>query len=63
MPVLIPAVPGDLDSLGRAIDAAASARGSAFIADPVLDPIHFGFAASLGRYHRGCAGAGRRSRF
>ncbi len=49
IPVLIPAVPGDLASLGRAIDRAARA-GLAFIADPVLDPIHFGFAASLGRF-------------
>jgi dihydropteroate synthase-like protein len=48
-PVLIPAAPGDLDSLGRAIDAAAKA-GISFIADPVLDPIHFGLAASLGRF-------------
>ncbi len=49
MPVLIPSVPGDLDSLGRAI-AAAQKAGIAFIADPVLDPIHFGFARSLGRF-------------
>ncbi|MEP9396530.1 DUF6513 domain-containing protein [Mesorhizobium sp. KR2-14] len=49
VPVLIPSVPGDLDSLGRAIEAAHKA-GIAFIADPVLDPIHFGFAASLGRF-------------
>jgi dihydropteroate synthase len=48
-PVLIPKTPGDLDSLGRAIDAAAKA-GIAFIADPVLDPIHFGFAKSIGRF-------------
>ncbi|WP_442578799.1 DUF6513 domain-containing protein [Mesorhizobium sp. ASY16-5R] len=48
-PVLIPAVPGDLDSLGRAIEAAQKA-GIKFIADPVLDPIHFGFADSLGRF-------------
>ncbi len=48
-PVLIPSQPGDLDSLGRAI-AKAEAAGIAFIADPVLDPIHFGFAASLGRF-------------
>ncbi|MBN9244375.1 MAG: dihydropteroate synthase [Mesorhizobium sp.] len=48
-PVLIPSVPGDLDSLGRAIEAALKA-GIPFIADPVLDPIHFGFAASLGRF-------------
>jgi dihydropteroate synthase-like protein len=49
MPVLIPAAAGDLDSLGRAI-AAAERAGIPFIADPVLDPIHFGFAASLGRF-------------
>jgi dihydropteroate synthase-like protein len=48
-PVLIPSIPGDLDSLSRAIDAAHKA-GISFIADPVLDPIHFGFAASLGRF-------------
>ena len=48
-PVLIPSVPGDLDSLGRAIEAAERA-GIPFIADPVLDPIHFGFAQSLGRF-------------
>ncbi|UXN57314.1 DUF6513 domain-containing protein [Phyllobacterium zundukense] len=48
-PVLIPSNPGDLDSLGRAI-AAAQAADIAFIADPVLDPIHFGFSVSLGRF-------------
>lgn len=48
-PVLVPSMPGDLDSLGRAIEAAEKA-GASFIADPVLDPIHFGFARSLGRF-------------
>lgn len=48
-PVLIPSAPGDLDSLGRAIEAADKA-GISFIADPVLDPIHFGFACSIGRF-------------
>ncbi len=48
-PVLIPSAPGDLDSLGRAIEAADKANIS-FIADPVLDPIHFGFARSIGRF-------------
>src|SRR5690606_3230247 len=48
-PVLIPAMPGDLDSLGRAI-AIAQAAGIGFIVDPVLAPIHFGFAASLARF-------------
>jgi dihydropteroate synthase-like protein len=49
VPVLIPSSPGDLPSLLAAIDA-AEARGLAYIADPVLDPIHFGFTASLLRY-------------
>jgi len=49
VPVLIPSVPGDLDSLGRAIEAAEQAH-IRFIADPVLDPIHFGFARSVGRF-------------
>lgn len=48
-PVLIPSSPSDLDSLGRAIEAAEKA-GISFVADPVLDPIHFGFARSLGRF-------------
>jgi dihydropteroate synthase-like protein len=48
-PVLVPAQPGDLDSLGRAIEIARKAK-IRFLADPVLDPIHFGFAASLGRF-------------
>jgi dihydropteroate synthase-like protein len=48
-PVLIPSAPGDLDSLGRAVEAADKA-GISFIADPVLDPIHFGFARSIGRF-------------
>jgi dihydropteroate synthase-like protein len=48
-PVLVPSIPGDLDSLGRAIEAAEKA-GISFIADPVLDPIHFGFARSIARF-------------
>ena len=48
-PVLVPAVHGDLASLLRAAEAAAR-RGIAAILDPVLDPIHFGFMASLQRY-------------
>ncbi|KAA0968611.1 dihydropteroate synthase [Aureimonas fodinaquatilis] len=51
VPVLIPEEPRDLDSLLRAMDK-AEAMGLNFIADPVLDPIHFGFSASLARYHR-----------
>lgn len=49
-PILIPSIPGDLDSLGRVIEM-AQAAGVPFIADPVLDPIHFGFAISLGRFN------------
>jgi dihydropteroate synthase-like protein len=49
VPILIPARHGDLQSLVRAMDALA-ARGKRFIADPILDPIHFGFTESIGRY-------------
>lgn len=48
-PVLIPGEHGDLASLLRAMDA-LDARGRAYLADPILDPIHFGFTESLGRY-------------
>ena len=50
-PVLIPARPGSLPSLYRAIGA-MQARGRAFIADPILDPIPFGLAESIVRYHK-----------
>jgi len=49
VPILIPSVPGDLVSLDRAMEA-ADKKGIRFIADPVLDPIHFGFAESLQRF-------------
>ena len=55
-PVLIPAQPGDLDSLGRSIQHMRRI-GRDFLADPILDPIHFGFTASIVRY------AEMRSRF
>jgi dihydropteroate synthase-like protein len=48
-PVLIPSRPGDMDSLAGAI-AGMRARGRPFYADPILDPIHFGFAESIVRY-------------
>jgi dihydropteroate synthase-like protein len=51
VPVVIPKQPGDLSSLERAM-AGMESRGRRVIADPVLDPIHFGFAESLVRYHR-----------
>src|SRR5262245_65182942 len=48
-PVLVPAPHGDLNSLLRAAEGAAK-RGIKAILDPILDPIHFGFMASLARY-------------
>jgi dihydropteroate synthase-like protein len=48
-PILVAAPHGDLDSLVRAAHAAEQ-RGLTYIVDPVLDPIHFGFANSLSRY-------------
>jgi dihydropteroate synthase-like protein len=48
-PVLIPANPGDLDSLERAMTR-LDETGRAYIADPILDPIHFGFTESIVRY-------------
>lgn len=49
VPILVPKEHGDLDSLVRAIEKAEQ-RGIAHIADPILDPIHFGFMESLQRY-------------
>ncbi len=49
VPILVPKPHGDLASLVRAIDK-AKAMGLAHIADPILDPIHFGFSVSLERY-------------
>ena len=48
-PILVPAASGDLDGLCRAAERLAR-LGKPFIADPVLDPIPFGFAPSLVRY-------------
>jgi len=49
VPVLVPKPHGDLHSLLRAIDMADS-LGIPHLADPILDPIHFGLTASLERY-------------
>ncbi len=49
VPVLVPAKSGDLASLLRAAER-MEAWGLPYMADPILDPIHFGFAASLARY-------------
>jgi dihydropteroate synthase-like protein len=47
--VAIPDTPADLDSLARTVDH-LRAIGIKYRIDPVLEPIGFGFAASLGRY-------------
>lgn len=49
VPILIPATQGDLESLCRAVDTCL-ASGQPFYADPILDPIHYGFTASILRY-------------
>ena len=49
VPVLIPAVHGDLDSLLRACER-LERTGKPYLADPILDPIHMGFTESLCRY-------------
>jgi dihydropteroate synthase-like protein len=50
-PILIPAKPNSYASLTRAIEQCLK-RGRAFIADPILDPIHFGLTSSIVRYHK-----------
>ena len=50
-PVLIPAKPGSLASLYRAIEYCLK-RNKPFIADAILDPIHFGLTDSIVRYHK-----------
>lgn len=50
-PVLIPARPHSLPSLYRAIESCLKA-GKPFIADAILDPIHFGLTDSIVRYQR-----------
>ncbi len=47
--VAIPDDPRDLSTLAKTIDA-LTAAGSGFRADPIIEPIGFGFAASLARY-------------
>lgn len=50
-PILIPREPADEASLHAAIEA-MQAKGREFLADAILDPIPFGLAASIVRYHR-----------
>jgi dihydropteroate synthase-like protein len=47
--VAIPDDPRDLDTLAETVEH-LQAAGAAFRLDPILEPIGFGFAASLGRY-------------
>ena len=49
VPVLVPMRPDDLSSLDRAIERMVKA-GRPFMADPILEPIHFGFVDSIVRY-------------
>ena len=48
--MLIPARTGDLDVAAARRAALRGRRGIACLLDPILDPIHFGFTASLVRY-------------
>jgi dihydropteroate synthase-like protein len=49
VPILVAREPGDPASLDAAIDVLL-ARNRPFLADPILDPIPFGLAASIARY-------------
>ncbi|MDO9106371.1 MAG: DUF6513 domain-containing protein [Methylovulum sp.] len=49
-PIIIPEKHEDLASLDRAIGV-MQAKNRAFIVDPILDPLHFGFTQSIVRYH------------
>ena len=48
-PVLIPSTPSDMASLFRVIEA-MERKGRDYLADPIIEPIHFGFTESLLRY-------------
>jgi len=50
-PVLIPSRAGNMASLYRAIEICLK-KGKPFLADAILDPIHFGLADSIVRYHK-----------
>ena len=49
VPVVIPSNPGDYKSLERTIKKLEINKRS-FFADPILDPIHYGFVESIMRY-------------
>jgi hypothetical protein len=50
-PVLIPSRPGHMASLYKAIEVCLK-NNKPFIADAILDPIHFGLTDSIVRYHK-----------
>ena len=50
-PILIPRMPSDEASLFEAVEI-MQRKGRDFLADSILDPIPFGLAASIVRYHR-----------
>lgn len=50
VPVLVPMRPDDMLSLDRAIERMEKA-GLPYMADPILEPIHFGFVESIARYN------------
>ena len=50
VPILIPSTPGDMKSLEKAIEKILKINRD-FYADPILDPIHYGFSNSIVRYY------------
>ena len=50
-PVLIPSKPGNMSSLYRSIEHCLK-QDKPFLADAILDPIHFGLTESIVRYHK-----------
>ena len=51
IPILVPSKPGNLNSLYSAIEICLK-NNKPFMADAILDPIHFGLADSIVRYHK-----------
>ena len=49
IPIIIPNIPGDLKSLENVIRLMIKKKRK-FYADPILDPIHYGFADSIQRF-------------
>ena len=50
IPILVSAGAADMDPLDRVIDMMI-AKGKPYYAAPILDPIHYGFTASVARYY------------